>query len=220
MDKKERQKHLAEMTRPPGGFGADRHKWANNLHDVCKDVGFQPLLVGIDWKGSPERIAQEIVHVLATTEGYHLKYDRLVSKIDAYVLAKEIEKDVGIPITTNPHVTPVTTGRKSCKTPNLPTIPREEGCTYMHHELKCSWFFEALKDGTKTFDIRKNDRDFRVGDRVRISEYSHETIDEAHPWPVGLTGEFVLFRITYVLKGFNGIEDGYCILGLKPWVNE
>jgi Domain of unknown function (DUF3850) len=40
------------------------------------------------------------------------------------------------------------------------------------HELK-TWpeFFDRLIDGSKNFEIRKNDRGYRVGDRLRLQEF-------------------------------------------------
>lgn len=41
----------------------------------------------------------------------------------------------------------------------------------MTHDLKC-WpeYFEPLLDGRKTFEIRKNDRPFAVGDTLYLKE--------------------------------------------------
>ncbi|VEF93151.1 Domain of Uncharacterised Function with PDB structure [Streptococcus pseudoporcinus] len=40
------------------------------------------------------------------------------------------------------------------------------------HMLKCyPEYFEAIMDGTKTFEYRYNDRDFKVGDELLLREY-------------------------------------------------
>lgn len=42
----------------------------------------------------------------------------------------------------------------------------------MHHELKTlPPYFQAVVDGRKTFEIRKNDRGFQAGDTVTLREY-------------------------------------------------
>ncbi len=42
----------------------------------------------------------------------------------------------------------------------------------MHHELKIlPPYFEAVIDGRKTFEIRKDDRGFQAGDTVTLLEY-------------------------------------------------
>ncbi|HEM6115816.1 TPA: DUF3850 domain-containing protein [Streptococcus suis] len=40
------------------------------------------------------------------------------------------------------------------------------------HMLKCyPKYFEAVKDGTKPFECRYNDRNFKVGDELLLREY-------------------------------------------------
>jgi len=76
------------------------------------------------------------------------------------------------------------------------------------HELK-TWpeYFKAVKEGVKKFEVRKNDRDFKVGDLVRLNEYDPETEE--------LSGDWEVFEISYILKGPEfGIKNGYCVISL------
>jgi hypothetical protein len=79
------------------------------------------------------------------------------------------------------------------------------------HELK-TWpnFFQAIDLGYKKFELRKNDRDFKTGDILRLKEY--DPIKEA------FTGCFIDAVVGYVLKGPSdfGLKDGYVIMSIKP----
>ncbi|UOE78430.1 DUF3850 domain-containing protein (plasmid) [Parageobacillus thermoglucosidasius] len=61
----------------------------------------------------------------------------------------------------------------------------------MKHRLK-TWpeYFEAVLSGKKTFEIRKNDRDFRVNDLLLLQEYNPKTEE--------YTGREVLVEVTYI----------------------
>jgi hypothetical protein len=74
------------------------------------------------------------------------------------------------------------------------------------HELK-TWpsYFGALERGEKTFEFRKDDRSFEVGDVLRLLEY-----DE-----MGYTGREVLRRVTYVARG-GVIPIGFCAMSVLP----
>lgn len=75
----------------------------------------------------------------------------------------------------------------------------------MQHELKLTQpYFNAVHNGKKSFELRKNDRDFKTSDTLLLRE-----------WVNGeYTGKVIVRTITYILKDYIGIEDGYCILGL------
>ena len=77
------------------------------------------------------------------------------------------------------------------------------------HELKIMpQYFEAVKEGRKWFELRKNDRDFRYGDILILKEWNGERY----------TGKEIRRRIIGVLKDVPeyGLKDGYCILSMEP----
>ena len=77
------------------------------------------------------------------------------------------------------------------------------------HDLKCDpEYFQAVKRGDKTFEVRKNDRDFRVGDYIDLREYDREK--------QCYTGDVILkIKITYILKDYLALVDDFVVLGLK-----
>jgi hypothetical protein len=78
----------------------------------------------------------------------------------------------------------------------------------MKHELK-TWpqFFEAILDGRKNFEFRRNDRDFRVGDLLDLKEWD--------PATKAYTGRACEVRITYILSDeWPGMEKGFTILSI------
>ena len=77
------------------------------------------------------------------------------------------------------------------------------------HDLKCDTeYFQAVKYGKKPFEVRNNDRDFHVGDYINLREY-----DRVKQW---YTGEVILkIKITYVLKDYPALVDGFVVLGLE-----
>lgn len=84
----------------------------------------------------------------------------------------------------------------------------------MIHELK-TWpeYFQAVMRGDKTFEVRKDDRGFKVNDEVLLKEFYPPT-DKAELQ--GYTGRIIHRRVSYVLRGGNfGLEWGYVILGLQ-----
>lgn len=63
----------------------------------------------------------------------------------------------------------------------------------MIHELKIlPEYFEAVFTGSKTFEIRQNDRGFKVGDFVELYEYEVNK---------GFTGRILTRQITYIFEG-------------------
>ena len=75
------------------------------------------------------------------------------------------------------------------------------------HEIKLgAEFFEESVSNVKGFEIRKNDRDYRVGDILEMMEYKNGAE----------TGRTVTKLVTYILEDYTGLEDGYCIMSTVP----
>ena len=86
----------------------------------------------------------------------------------------------------------------------IKTLPSEKEKKV--HSVKIGTeFFEDVKNNVKTFELRKNDRNYKVGGILELHEY--EAGEE--------TGRTCRKLITYMLKEFTGLQDGYCILGIK-----
>jgi hypothetical protein len=77
------------------------------------------------------------------------------------------------------------------------------------HELK-TWpqFFNAMLARTKTYEIRKNDRNFQVGDELFLREWD--------PQQQTYSGRDLTVDVTYMTKGGQwGIPEGICVMGIR-----
>lgn len=79
------------------------------------------------------------------------------------------------------------------------------------HDLK-TWpaFFADVLSGHKTFEVRRNDRDYRAGDLLRLREWSPDT--QAY------TGRETVRRVTYTLDSsrHEGVAPGHVVMGIAP----
>lgn len=77
------------------------------------------------------------------------------------------------------------------------------------HEIKI-WpeYYERVINKQKTFEVRKNDRDYQVGDILKMRLYYPQTKETV--------GSYILSQITYLLNGGQfGIKKGYCIMSIE-----
>jgi hypothetical protein len=80
----------------------------------------------------------------------------------------------------------------------------------MVHNLK-TWplSFDAIRRAVKSFDIRLNDRDFKVGDNLILEEYD--------PVSKKKTGKHCRRIVTYILEGGEfGLPKGYVCMAIVP----
>lgn len=76
------------------------------------------------------------------------------------------------------------------------------------HELK-TWpeYFQDIMEGSKTFEVRKNDRNYEVGDTLLLREYD--------PGAKEYTGSEITVRVHYILNGGQfGIEKGFIVMSV------
>lgn len=72
------------------------------------------------------------------------------------------------------------------------------------HKLKTVQpYFERCWLNSKTFEVRKNDRDFQAGDQVILQEYDAEKDT--------YSGREITGKITYVLPNYHAIKDDYVV---------
>lgn len=77
------------------------------------------------------------------------------------------------------------------------------------HKLKLNIdFCDAVLSGAKTFEIRKNDRDFKMGDLIKFKPVDND--GEAGYHKV----QNRTYKITYILDNW-GLKEGYVALAIK-----
>ncbi len=83
------------------------------------------------------------------------------------------------------------------------------------HELKI-WpeYFDDVKSGAKTYEVRRNDRDFKVSDELFLREYNPSTGT--------YTGRACLAKVVHITSGgddsspaANLMFEETCIMGIE-----
>jgi hypothetical protein len=79
------------------------------------------------------------------------------------------------------------------------------------HTLK-TWpeYFQPVADGLKWFEIRKNDRDFKVGDILLLQEWNNVT--------QLYTGRYMSVRVDYMTD--FGQPEGQVVMSIAPILGE
>jgi ASC-1-like (ASCH) protein len=76
----------------------------------------------------------------------------------------------------------------------------------MTHELKSQpEFFDRILDGSKSFEIRLNDRGFAVGDKLLLREWIGETL--------GYSMRALLVEVTYITDFAQ--NEGFVVMSIR-----
>ena len=78
-------------------------------------------------------------------------------------------------------------------------------CSKRHFVKIKPQYFEAVLCGIKNFEVRYNDRDYKVGDTLVLREFRNGVF----------TGRELEKNIVYILDNSEYLKEGFVILGLK-----
>lgn len=86
------------------------------------------------------------------------------------------------------------------------------------HELK-TWpsEFREVRQGRKRFEFRLNDRDFAVGDVLRLREWDPAYRQHRYRFSADYTrSDPITCRVTHILHGGRfGVPEGYCVMSIE-----
>lgn len=88
------------------------------------------------------------------------------------------------------------------------------------HVLKLNdRYYDAVANGIKTFEIRKNDRNYKVGDTLALLKVNDDGEYLTYPdHNLGMNLNYEIeVAVTYILTHdeFDGIGEGYVALGIR-----
>lgn len=85
----------------------------------------------------------------------------------------------------------------------------------MIHQLKIeSKYFTQIVTGVKTFEVRKNDRNYHVGDYLGLNEITDHACNKNGDRIE--TGNFILVKVLNILHDERFVKDGYVIMSIRP----
>ncbi len=85
-------------------------------------------------------------------------------------------------------------------------LPSDRKTEKQEHEIRlAASYYEDVANGRKCFELRKNNRGYKVGDGLKMLEYKDGRY----------TGRKIEADIVYIMEEYSGLEEGYCILGIE-----
>lgn len=90
-----------------------------------------------------------------------------------------------------------------------------ESCPFVHRLKTDPLVFEDVLSKSKSFEIRKNDRDFQVNDVLVLLETKYSGEEMSLGMPLEYTGRAIQALVTYILKGpIYGLKKDWCIMSI------
>lgn len=75
--------------------------------------------------------------------------------------------------------------------------------------------FLAVWHGAKRYEVRKDDREFDIGDLLVLACWDPEQ-PRYHASPIGFDGRIITARVSYKTRGGEfGLPEGLCVLGIE-----
>ena len=91
------------------------------------------------------------------------------------------------------------------------------------HDLKLATaYFDAVASGEKCFEVRRDDRGFQRGDRLKLRRYGEDDLIGRYGYLKRganchrMNADTIEADITYILTGGQlGIEPGFVVMGIR-----
>lgn len=77
-------------------------------------------------------------------------------------------------------------------------------------KIKQCYLYHIL-EGAKTFEVRKNDRDYQVGDTIQFMPLEDENYDVYKIFKL-----IPEYKITYILADFSGLQQNHVCMSIIP----
>lgn len=185
-----------------GSWPAYRNAYVSELRELVtlltSDQPMAPSGDGFLSEGQPDNAHELRDYVSPTEIALRARIEKAVAKVD-HALQWDMSNH---PRNVFREVREILT---SDQPPGEGKLEREERAP-VSHQLK-TWpaYFAEVRSGAKTWEFRKDDRDYRVGDELLLREWDPETRE--------YTGSVEVRRVAYVARG-TLIPAGLCVMSL------
>lgn len=97
-----------------------------------------------------------------------------------------------------------------------PGIKIERRPFRIHHLKTWPGPFQAILDGRKTHEVRKDDRGFEIGDVLCLVEWDPSP-KSTHEWTaIGATGRELRVVVTYISRAVHGLPENLIVMSVRP----